>query len=162
MLLVDYTYLEGYSALPRPTVPSNLVRQTLDTRYSIDYDWWARSKGDLELYMAQHLCAEHREELGSNAGSDVQVEWIDPATGQILHVDSLQYVLLTHCSLQPDYISERMTLVDAVFRAFLAGGNRPMTPVELAERTGRPAETILRTLSGDEIYRGIRPYSKQP
>jgi hypothetical protein len=148
--------------LPRPTVPGNLVRPTLETRYHIDYDWWARSKGDLELYMAQHLCAAHRVELSGNPGSDIRHEWIDPKTGQILQVDNLQYVLLTHCSLQPDYISERATLVDAVFRAFLAGGNRPMTPVELSERIGRPAETILRTLSGDEIYRGLRPYTKQP
>jgi hypothetical protein len=148
--------------LPRPSVPSNLVRPTLETRYHIDYDWWARSKGDLDLYMAQHLCVAHREELGGHSIADTRFEWIDPVTGQILRVDSLQYVLLTHCSLQPEYVSERTTLVDAVFRALLAGGNRPLTPVELAERTGRSAETILRTLSGDEIYRGLRPYSKQP
>jgi hypothetical protein len=146
--------------LPRPTVPSNFVRPTLETQYHIDYDWWERSKGDLEHYMAQHLCAAHQAEFGGNFGSDKRFEWIDPKTGQILQVDTLQYVLLTHCSLEPDYITERTSLVDAVFRALLASGNRPMTPVELADRIGRSADTILRTLSGDEIYRGLRPYVK--
>jgi len=144
--------------VPRPSVPSNLVRPTLDTQFHIDYTWWSRSKRDLDLYLAQHLCAQHREELGENPDSQTRVEWIDPATGQVQDVDQLQYVLLTHCSLQAEYMTERTSLVDAVFRALLAAGNRPMTPRELAERTGRSADTILRTLSGDEVYRGLRIY----
>ena len=52
------------------------------------------------------------------------------------------------------------TLVDAVFRYFLANGNVPMTPVELAAHLGRPPELILRTLSGERIYRGLRPYAE--
>src|SRR5687767_12129642 len=105
--------------------------------------------------MAQHLCSEHRE--GASAFKSDERDWIDPATGQVVRVDELRYTLLAHCSLQPDYITERTSLVDAVFRALLAGGNRPMTPIELAEKTGRSADTILRTLSGDVIYRGLRP-----
>jgi hypothetical protein len=144
--------------LPRPTAPSNLVRPTVNTRFHIDYAWWAQSQNDLDQYMAQHLCSEHRE--GATALKGGERDWIDPANGQVLRVDDLQYTLLTHCSLQPDYITERTSLVDAVFRALLAGGNRPMTPTELAERTGRSADTILRTLSGDVIYRGLRPVIK--
>jgi hypothetical protein len=109
--------------------------------------------------MIEHLCPEHREQFASARVGRASVEWIDPKTGQVVRVDPLHYALLTHCSRQPDYISERTSLVDAVFRALLAVGNRPTTPVELAERTGRSAETILRTLSGDTIYRGLRPYA---
>lgn len=108
--------------------------------------------------MAQHLCAEHRDSAAELKGGER--DWIDLSTGQVLRVDELQYTLLTHCSLEADYITERTSLVDAVFRALLAGGNRPMTPLELAERTGRSADTILRTLSGDVIYRGLRPAIK--
>jgi hypothetical protein len=49
-------------------------------------------------------------------------------------------------------------LVDAVLRVFLANGNTPQTPRELGEKLGRRPETILRTLSGRQVYKGIRPY----
>ncbi len=145
--------------MPRPTVPSNLVRPTLETPFYIDYEWWARSSRDLELYMTEHLCDTHRQELTAAKSATNGLDWIDPETGQVRQVDAVNYALLTHCSLQPDYITERTSLVDAVFRALLASGNRPMTPVELADRTHRSADTILRTLSGEKIYRGLRPYT---
>jgi hypothetical protein len=144
--------------VPRPTAPSNLVRPTQNTPFHIDYDWWAKSQSDLESYMAQHLCPEHRESFAGGAPSKGKIDWIDPLTGLVHRADQLEYTLLSHCSLQPDFITERTALVDAVFRALIAAGNRPMTPVELAERTSRSADTILRTLSGDVIYRGLRPF----
>ncbi len=144
--------------MPRPMAPSGFVKPTLDTRFHIDYEWWERSSHDLALYMVGHLCAEHKEQFATNPPEEAQIDWIDPQTGQVLRVDPLRYTLLTHCCHQPDFISGRTSLVDSVFRALLAAGNRPMTPVELAERTGRPAETILRTLSGEEVYRGLRPF----
>jgi hypothetical protein len=51
-------------------------------------------------------------------------------------------------------------LVDAIFRVFLANGNTPLNPAQIAERIGRPhqAQTILRTLSGGRVYKGLRPY----
>jgi hypothetical protein len=48
--------------------------------------------------------------------------------------------------------------VDSIFRVFLANGNLPQTPHELAAQTRRDASTILKTLSGARIYKGIRPY----
>jgi hypothetical protein len=49
--------------------------------------------------------------------------------------------------------------VDAVFRAFLANGNKALTSNELSRVINRPAQTILRTLAGStgQIYKGIRP-----
>jgi hypothetical protein len=47
--------------------------------------------------------------------------------------------------------------VDAVFRLFLANGNLPMTPVELADRLGRQPMTVLKLLSGRRVYKGLRP-----
>ncbi len=128
------------------------------TQFHIDYDWWVRSSSDLQLYLSQHLCEQHREELLAAEDISLLRDWIDPETGLVLRVNGLHYALLTHCSIQSDYITDRMSLVDAVFRAFLARGNHPMTPIELAERTGRAAATILKTLSGEETYRGLRPY----
>jgi len=141
----------------RPTIPStSLVKPTLDTRFHIDYEWWERSGEDLRLYMLQHLCEAHRQELTDHE-PQVELDWVDPETGEVKRVNYLNYTLLKHCSQQPDYITERTSLVDAVFRALLAVGNRPLTPVELAVYTRRPAEMILRTLSGRTVYKGLRP-----
>jgi hypothetical protein len=72
-------------------------------------------------------------------------------------VDALQQTLRTHCSTQPGYLTEHTSLVDAVFRVFLANGNQPLTPAELGGIIRRPAGTILRTLSGQRVYKGLRP-----
>ena len=72
-------------------------------------------------------------------------------------VDGLQHVLMTHCAKREGFLTEHTTMVDAVFRTLLANGNAPMTPGELSARLGRPAEMILRTLSGPQVYKGIRP-----
>jgi hypothetical protein len=37
---------------------------------------------------------------------------------------------------QPDFITDNTALVDAVFRVFLANGNRPMSPLELEQEIG--------------------------
>jgi hypothetical protein len=85
------------------------------------------------------------------------IDLIDPQTAEVHPVAGLQHTLLTHCALQPDFINSRTTLVDAVFRVLLANENKALTPLELSAQIGRPAETILRTLSGPRVYQGIRP-----
>jgi hypothetical protein len=54
-------------------------------------------------------------------------------------------------------LSDDVSLIDVVLRTFLANGNQPLTPQELADITGRQARRILRTLSGQRIYKGLRP-----
>jgi hypothetical protein len=49
--------------------------------------------------------------------------------------------------------------VESVIRLFLTNGNVPMTSNDLSERLHRPAQTILRTLAGSRVYKGIRPYN---
>jgi hypothetical protein len=40
---------------------------------------------------------------------------------------------------------------------FLTNDNIPMTAEELGARLNRPPQTILRTLSGPRVYKGLRP-----
>jgi hypothetical protein len=51
-------------------------------------------------------------------------------------------------------------MVEAVFRVFLANGNVPLSAEELSKKLERPADTILRTISGPRVYRGLRPYQQ--
>jgi hypothetical protein len=144
----------------RAIVPSpSLSKPGIETRFQIDYDWWERSGQELRLYLLQQLCEAHRQEFAGGSEVDTDFDWVNPDSGQIARVNRLVYTLLTHCSRQPEFVTARTSLVDAVFRVLLASGNRPMTPNDLAEQIGRAPDTILRTLSGKTVYKGIRPVS---
>jgi hypothetical protein len=142
-----------------PVIESGAARRikpSLSTRFHIDYGWWRRNEREWRVYLLSHLCPEHRASMESVADG-TRIDWIDPETAEVRTIDGIQHALISHCSLQPDYISPRTTLVDAVFRMFLANGNSPLSVSEIAEKIDRPANTILRTLSGVRVYKGIRP-----
>lgn len=140
----------------QPGKPSLLLRPSLDTKFHIDYDWWETSRDDLRVYMLTHLTPEQRERVENTDVTDV-VDYIDPETGEVFQLDSLG-LAIQESAKQDDFISDHIGLVDSVFRAFLAGGNRPLSARELGEITGRDASTILKTIGGVRVYRGIRPY----
>ncbi len=136
-------------------IASKRIRPTLDTKFHIDYNWWEREGRDLRVYLLSHLPPEQRDFFSEHRDTE-EVDWIDPVTAEVRKVDALQRAL-REASKQPDFITPHLSLVDAVFRVFLANGNTPLTPVELSELIGRPPMTILRTLSGGTVYKGIRP-----
>jgi hypothetical protein len=134
----------------------SLVKPTLQTRYHIDFDWWGQNDRDWRVYLINYLCPEHQQAF-AEMDETVQVDWVDPNTAEVQRVDGLQNILITHCARQQSFISQHTTLVDSVFRIFLANGNAPLTPEELAEQIGRDSQTVLRTLSGPRVYKGLRP-----
>ena len=136
--------------------PSALVKPTLETLYHIDYGWWERSGEDLRIYRLGHLSPEDRERLSQDTENRV-VDFVDPNTGEVFQLDELGLALQRAASA-PDFINPHVAVVDNVFRVFLANGNQPLTPNVLAERIGRPASLILKTISGARVYKGIRPF----
>ena len=134
----------------------SLVKPTLETPFSIDFDWWKQHDNNWRVYLYSYLCQEHQSTF-AEAQQDMKVDWIDPETAEVRMVDGLQHVLITHCAQQPEFLNSNTTLVDSVFRVLLANGNAPMTPQQLGEAIHRPPETILRTLTGMQVYKGIRP-----
>jgi hypothetical protein len=138
--------------------PAPLVKPTLDTPFHIDYEWWEREGRDLRVYLRSYLCPEHRAVYESHPDVET-IDWIDEDTAEVTRVDGLQHTLRVHCSLQPDYITPSTSLIDAVFRIFLANNNKPLTVVELGARIRRDPDTILRALSGHQVYKGLRPYT---
>ena len=77
----------------------------------------------------------------------------NPETGEVEQLDGMRYALRAHCCQQDGYLTQRISLVDAIFRVFLCNGNRPMTPRELALQIGRVGQEslILRTLPVSEF-----------
>lgn len=134
----------------------SLVRPTLQTKFRIDFDWWSQSDRDWRVLLHGLLCPTHQAAF-SNASEGQMVDWVDPETAVVKQVDGVQHVLITHCAKEAGFITEHTAMVDAIFRIFLANGNVPLTPVELSAQLNRPAETILRTLTGGRVYRGVRP-----
>ena len=140
--------------LAKPT--NQRVKPTLDTKFHIDYNWWKREDRDLRAYLISHLLPEQRTHFEGKQGDSDVVDWIDPDTAEVRRVDALQQAL-TQAANDSQYISDHTTLVDAVFRVFLANGNKPLSPNELNERINRNPNTILKTLAGATVYKGLRP-----
>lgn len=134
----------------------SLVKPTLKTPFHIDFDWWMQHDNNWRVYLRAMLCSEHQEAF-QDIDEETKIDWVDAETAEVTSVDGLQHVLITHCAKQPEFLNANTTLVDSVFRTLLVHGNTPMTPYELSEAIGKPADTILRTLAGPQVYKGIRP-----
>jgi hypothetical protein len=136
----------------------SLLKPTAQTPFHIDYAWWEKNDRDWRVFLRSFLCAEHQVLL-QDVAEDSLIDWIDPKTAEVQQVDGIQHALMSHCALQPDFVNEHTTVVEAVFRAFLVNGNQPLTPTELGKKLERPAQILLRTLAGARVYRGLRPVS---
>lgn len=136
---------------------SSLVKPTLQTPFHIDFEWWTQHDSNWRVYLFSCLCPEHQNTF-TNGDETTDIDWVDAETGRVEMVDGLRHVLMSHCSRQPEFLTVNTTLVDAVFRVLMASGNTPMSPLQLSEKAQKPAETILRTLTAGQIYKGIRPF----
>ena len=95
----------------------------------------------------------------ADLSGDEKVDWIDPETAEVQRVDGLQHTLISHRATQEQFITDQTTLTEALFRTFLANGNQPLSPTQLAEALDRQPVKILQTISGTRVYKGIRPAS---
>jgi len=138
---------------------SSLIKPTMDTPFKIDFDWWKNHDRDWRVYLRSFLCDEHQKAF-ENLSNDETIDWVDPETAEVTQVDGLQHVLISHCAQQEGFLTEKMALVDSVFRVFLSNGNKPLNAEQLGAILDRPSETVLRTFSGIRVYKGIRPIGK--
>jgi len=138
----------------------SLIKPTLDTPFHIDFDWWKTHDQNWRVYLYSCLCLEHQEKY-SGLQEVPLIDKVDPITAEVTMVDGLEYILLNHCAKQKEFLSEHGTIVNSVFRIFLSNGNSPLSVSQLSSITGKPAETILKTFMGFEVYKGIRPLQKK-
>ncbi len=136
----------------------SLVKPSLDTPFHIDFAWWQNSDRSWRVHMRSALCPEHQVQFESWEDGQM-VDWVDPDTAEVKQLDGIQHTLMTHCALQPDFLTEHTALVEAVFRVFLTNGNTPLSAGQLSAQLKRPAEIILRTLTASGVYKGLRPFT---
>ncbi len=142
-------------ATPKTPHSTRISRPTIDTPFHIDFDWWERNQHELRVYLRSHLCDVHRASYEGEASE--QIDTIDPYTAEVTSVDGVLFRLRSHCSQQPDYITPKTSIVDAVFRVFLMNGNQPLSPRQLADKIGKDAGLIFKTIGGRTVYKGLRP-----
>ena len=136
----------------------SLVKPSVNTPFHVDFEWWQKSERDWHVYLRTLLCPEHQEAF-ANVEQGQMIDWVDPVTAEVKPVEGVQNTLMMHCVKQPGFLTAQTALVEAVFRLFLTNGNMPMSSNDLGAKLNRPPETILRTLAGARVYKGIRPYS---
>jgi hypothetical protein len=134
----------------------SLIKPTSTTPFQIDFDWWRENDREWRVYLRGLLGPEQEARLSEISGEEM-VDWVDPRTAEVRRVNVLQFLLMDHYASKGSGAEEGTSLVESIFRSFLANGNQALSSEELGELLGRPAQTILRTLSGARVYRGIRP-----
>lgn len=141
---------------PSPIKRPSLLKPTTRTPFHIDFEWWKENERDWHVFLRSILCPDHQQAFAEVEDGQL-IDWVDERTAEVRQVNGVQHALMSHCARQPEFLTSQTALVEAVFRTFLANDNQPMTAEELSKRLNRPANTILSTLTGGRVYRGLRP-----
>jgi len=136
--------------------PASLIKPTQHTPFHIDFSWWRENDQEWSVHLNSLLDAEHIDLL-KNLKGDEEIDWVDPQTAEVSRIDLFQYLLITQFADNEALLAEGTSMVESIFRFFLKTGNRPFSSQQLGEALSRPPNTILRLLSGDRVYRGLRP-----
>jgi hypothetical protein len=143
-----------------PAKKFSLIKPTLETPFHIDFDWWKDSDANWRVFLVGFLCEDHQAAFeGQNDFSEMDA--VDPETGEVSKVDALLYTLINHCAQQDDFLSGNLPLVGQIFRTFLSNGNKSLSANQLSPIVNKPAKTILITIGGQRVFKGIRPILKK-
>ena len=138
-------------------IPS-LIKPTIQTKFRVDFDWWKSQDRNWRNSLLSFLCEKHQKKY-AGLTDDVQVDIVSSDTGAVKQGDGILYSLANHCARQPGFLSTDAPLVDTLFKVFVTNDNKPLSSEELSKIVGKPAETILKTIGGFNVYKGIRPAS---
>jgi hypothetical protein len=135
---------------------ASLIKPGLTTKFRVDLDWWKSQDRNWRNSLVTFMCPTHQE-LFSQYTDEQEMDLVNPQTGEVTRGDGLLQTLVDHCARQEGFISANAPLVDSLFKVFIVNRNQPLDSIELAERVGKPADTILRTIGTTRVYKGIRP-----
>ncbi len=130
-------------------------REDIDTdqsrpRWFIDLDWYQQNNRSLFLIVSSYLCPKCRERV--------------KAKKRNISAADLLSTIKDCCSETPDFITSRLSIMESVFRLFLANGNQPLDLEELGKQlserrdgdTYRTSSRILSRLLDSDQYYGLR------
>ncbi len=139
-----------------------------EPRFFIDLDRFHKQNRDFKLFVRSRICPECLERVGEEV--EERRPTVDPQSGRVVfQTVKVRYgedpfeCFLTHCGRLDDFIPPNTPLLEAVFRVFLANGNRPLTIDEIrqelevwpgvAEKVRALApEALERIIRSDDYY----------
>ena len=116
-------------------------------RWFIDFDWYQKSNRSFSALVQSHLCPACREQLKPDERE------IPPA--------ELLSTIRDCCSKTPVFITERLPILESVFRLFLANGNQPLELEEIGRQLSElrggdtyctSVDVLSRLLKNDQHY----------
>jgi len=129
-------------------VNNEIITDQPEPRWFIDLDWYQQNNRSFWALAQNCLCPKCREQLKA---------------GEVSAVDLLS-TIRDCCSKTPDFINGRSSILESIFRLFLANGNQPLEVEELGKQLNEwrggdtyrtSAEILSRLLSTDQHY-GLR------
>jgi hypothetical protein len=134
-----------------------MARLDVNSKFYIDLDYWKSLGRDFREQLYDELCEDCKRLFSLDEPREV--DRIDPTTGEVTRWDALWECAVDQCGRQPDFVSPKMPITRAIFRAFIAHGNTPLSAVELHKRVGKGTpQVILKELLSPEMeLQGITP-----
>jgi len=133
-----------------------MVTDQAEPRWCIDLNWYQQNNRSFLAVARSCLCPKCREQLKASEGEISAAELLT-ATRDC-------------CSKTPGFITDKLPLLESIFRLFLANDNQPLDLEELerqlnewhGEDTYRTSAEILSRLLSHDQYYGLRQVSELP
>jgi len=90
----------------------------VEPRWFIDLDWYQQNNRSFLILAQARLCPSCSEKLKGTAVTEAEV----------------LSAIKSCCAQTPGFITPHSTLLESIFRLFLANGNQPLTLAKLGER----------------------------
>ena len=124
-----------------------ITTDQVEPSYFIDLDWLQQNNRSFSILVRGYLCPRCRERLQ---------EEISP--------DELLTTIKDCCSKTAGFITNKLPILESIFRLFLANGNQPLEVEELRKQWSEwyggdiflASAEVLSRLLRDEQYYGIR------
>lgn len=135
-----------------------VARLTTKSKFFIDLAYWEQQGRDFRQELYDALCDECRQMYSLEM--TLMVDHVDAETGEVKVMDALLDCASAVCRNAPDFVSPRMPLTRAIFRALIAAGNRPQSAEEIYAqiKKGSPAIILKELLSSQMEQDGITPF----
>ncbi len=116
-------------------------------RWAIALDWFQQNNRSISALIQNSLCLKCAKQLS--------------AEGKESSPDVLMSTIQDCCSHTPDFINDRLPILESIFRLFLANGNQPLDLEEMGKQLSElrsgdsyrtSPEILSRLLKNDRFY----------
>lgn len=111
-------------------------------RWAIALDWFPQHNRSISVLIKDYVCPECTKKLG--------------AKGKQPTPEALITTIHKCCSRKPDFINERLPIMESIFRLFLHNGNHDLSLEELGHELGQLRGGDMYRTSPEALYRILK------